>query len=104
MLQKLVLKRVGDKICKSLLFLFIENNICLSLTCEDIVEDELGDEEFVAAHLAGHAALQLNSLVVVDVVQLLQNLSKKSSEKLFPRFSRNNDKTLVRSVQLSGTL
>jgi Ca2+-binding EF-hand superfamily protein len=49
----------------------------------------------VAAHLAGHAALQLNSLVVVDVVQLLQNLSKKNSKKLFPRFSRNNEETIL---------
>ena len=77
------------------MFLFIEYNICLSLTCKDVVEDELGDEEFVAAHLAGHAALQLNSLVVVDVVQLLQNLSKKNSKKLFPRFSRNNEETIL---------
>ena len=48
-------------------------------TCEDVVKDELGDEELVAAHLASHATLQLDRLVVVDVVHQLQNLKRSKS-------------------------
>ena len=38
---------------------------------EDVVEDELGDEQLVAAHLAGHTTLELDGLVVVHVVEVL---------------------------------
>ena len=44
---------------------------------QDVVENQLGDEELVAAHLTGHVALDLNSLLVVKVVQLLQHLQQK---------------------------
>ena len=44
---------------------------------QDVVEDEFRDEELVAAHLTGHVALDLNSLLVVKVVQLLQHLQQK---------------------------
>jgi hypothetical protein len=33
------------------------------VTCEDVVEDKLGDEELVTAHLTSHPTFQLVSLL-----------------------------------------
>lgn len=41
---------------------------------ESVLEQQLGEQELVAADLAGHAALQLHGAAAVDVLEGLQHL------------------------------
>lgn len=41
---------------------------------QDVLEEQLGEEQLVAAYLTGHAAFQLHCATAVDILEVLQHL------------------------------
>lgn len=41
---------------------------------QDVLEEQLGEEQLVAAYLTGHPAFQLHRAAAVDILEVLQHL------------------------------
>lgn len=69
---------------------------------QSVLEQQLGEQELVAADLAGHAALQLHGATAVDVLEGLQHLRvtsrgvKKWLSRRFGGESKQNQGPLIK--------